>query len=634
LEKTNAAIVNLTLDIGSGNHERQRGQVLDWLSDHQYEAQYRRGCQLHCTDTCAWLLHHPELIKWSQSRSALLWLQGQAGSGKTIATSYLIRHLSRSTEDDKTLLAYFYYDASTAQSLTPETFFGAILKQICAQMVDLPADVVSAYRSAASHSGTPKQAQLEELTRLVRGIMESGNQIILVIDGLDESPDYGAVCDFLCSAIKSGKYPLRIFISSRPGIELRRVLGPFQHMTMPANAIDEDMSIYIRSRINKDSRLRRMRDDLKHYVESTLRADSHGMFRWVQCQLDEISRLRTDKALKQALRQLPPNLEESYSRILGKIGPEDAIFAQRTLLWLAHVSTPLTLHELAEAVVLEPGSRVIDPESRLNDPLDVVDICGSLVAFNPAFKTVRIAHHSVREYLTRHLDGSSIFSLPEKASQRAIAEACINYLLLSDFAAGPRNHADLRWMLTKFPLLRYAAQNWPFHVTRSGCESELQPLILELMTPRANPKFLFWLQVVLYNSMHGYKDPITELSRAQPLYYAASYGLAETVRSLITAGANLDDQAGRYGGTALHAACWRRKPQVLPILLEAGADTTIRDLNESTPADLALWTGDEKVINLMVTYNRIDQKIAQTLLSGQQRSDGKHSGARTTIRLA
>jgi hypothetical protein len=314
-------------------------------------------------------------------------------------------------------------------------------------------------------------------------------------------------------------------------------------------------------------------------------------FRWVQCQLDEISRLRTDAAVKKAIMQLPPSLEGSYSRILDSIGVEDAEYARRVLLWLAHAPTPLTLPELAEAIILEPEFDRLDSDFKLNDPSDVLDICRSLIAFSPLSNTVRIAHHSVREFLTERVSPFSEFYIPAPISHRTMAETCISYLLLEDFSAGPLYQADFVLALSKFPLLRYAAQNWPFHVQMSEAEKDLLPLILKLLTPTPNPSFFFWLQVVLYDSRHGYLTPGAELEDARPLYYAASYGLTETVRSLVKAGVKLDECAGRYRGTALHAAVWRKQPAILDILLDAGADPTIKDYNGASPADLSIYSG-------------------------------------------
>ncbi|KAJ9503181.1 hypothetical protein H2202_001335 [Exophiala xenobiotica] len=653
LEYISDTLSDLSLEVKSdhANHRRQR--ILDWLSEYPYEAQYRRGYQLHCFKTCKWLLEHSEFVKWSQRRSSLLWMHGQAGSGKTIATSYVMHHLRHHLAAERHLLAYFYYDASTTESLTPETFFGAVVKQFCAQLPHIPNDVADAYSQAANRVGTPKQASQAELQRFLLELLRETTAAIIVIDGLDETPDYGVVCDFLTSIVMSGQYPLRVFISSRPEVDLRRRLGQFQEIAVLEAATEDDISLYVQSRINHDHRLRHMSDKMKQRVEFSLRADCHGMFRWVQCQLDAISGLRTDAAIKQALNTLPSSLEGAYSRILRTIAPEDVIFAQRALLWLAYASTPLTLPELAAAVVLEPKGLLdaggsLDPDLALNDPADILEICGSLVSFNTLSGTARLAHHSVREFLTQRLDCTSEFYTPIGPSHRLIAESCLSYLLLDDFASGPRYPADFTHVLSSYPLLRYAATNWPFHVsmasqnsssrsnpsphdgnetrteTERQTERDLLPLILRLMTPhqgKPNAHFLFWLQIVLSDSRHGYIPPDSDLARATPLYYAASYGLVETVRALVRrpppsggraedadADLDLNASAGRYGGTAMHAAVWRQRPEILKILLDAGADPGVRDDNDMTPPELALWSKKTAMMALFPHGVRVEAK--------------------------
>lgn len=277
LENIADSVSDLSVDIKSNQALQERRQTLDWLSEHQYDAQYRRGCQLHCSDTCAWLLYEDEFQTWMQKRSSLLWMHGQAGSGKTVATSYIINFLSTQVEPQSTRLAYFYYDASTIESLTPETFFGTIVKQFCAEMSKIPEEIASAYQRATLRAGTPKQPDLKDLERFLNLILEDQRATIIVIDGLDESPDYDVVCDFLTSCVSSGQYPLRVFISSRPEVDLQRRLEPFQKMPVPDDAIDGDIGVYIKMRIESDARLRRMSGKMKDYVEQTLRRDSHAM---------------------------------------------------------------------------------------------------------------------------------------------------------------------------------------------------------------------------------------------------------------------------------------------------------------------------------------------------------------------
>ena len=77
------------------------------------------------------------------------------------------------------------------------------------------------------------------------------------------------------------------------------------------------------------------------------------------------------------------------------------------------------------------------------------------------------------------------------------------------------------------------------------------------------------------------------------------------------AGALLNESAGRHGGTALHAAVWRKRPGALEILLDAGADPTIKDFQGATPADLAILIGEK------AAYKKISEKNFEKLHSNK-----------------
>ena len=175
---------------------------------------------------------------------------------------------------------------------------------------------------------------------------------------------------------------------------------------------------------------------------------------------------------------------------------------------------------------------------------------------------------------------------------------CLTYLLMEDFQKSEPNNVDLDSVLQKYPFLRYAARFWPIHVAQSGAEKEMQPLIQRLMTPKPNRSFLFWIRIIVTVSRTGpYRN-----FRPHPLYYAASWGLRETVSSLLAQGASIDDRAGGYQGTALHAACFRGHPKVLKLLLEHGADVFIQDSQKINVFHLADWCGVPEVIELLIDH--------------------------------
>ena len=64
---------------------------------------------------------------------------------------------------------------------------------------------------------------------------------------------------------------------------------------------------------------------------------------------------------------------------------------------------PLTLAEVAEAIVVNREEQHFDPNDRLIEPVDILEICSSLVTLSEfgvsRDRELRFAHYSVKEYL-------------------------------------------------------------------------------------------------------------------------------------------------------------------------------------------------------------------------------------------
>jgi ankyrin repeat protein len=88
----------------------------------------------------------------------------------------------------------------------------------------------------------------------------------------------------------------------------------------------------------------------------------------------------------------------------------------------------------------------------------------------------------------------------------------------------------------------------------------------------------------------------------RPLYYGVSYGLEQTVKSLISDGADVDAKTGSFGGTALHAAYFRRHPDIMRILLDAKANPRVMDLSGMTAIDFGKRYKDVAVARVLNEY--------------------------------
>src|SRR5271168_34743 len=133
-------------------------------------------------------------------------------------------------------------------------------------------------------------------------------------------------------------------------------------------------------------------------------------FQWVICQLDMLRRCTSVSAIRKAMSALPKSLDETYDRILLGIDEIHQPEVMKVLHALTVSVSQLTLEEIVEilAVDLEATPPRFDPDSRLLDPRTILSMCSSLVTTARAEqwdefggKTLRLAHASVADYLTR-----------------------------------------------------------------------------------------------------------------------------------------------------------------------------------------------------------------------------------------
>ena len=164
-------------------------------------------------------------------------------------------------------------------------------------------------------------------------------------------------------------------------------------------------------------------------------------FLWVFFQLEDSCEVgQSDASIREALRNLPNGLAETYTRILNKIEsrpPRITELAQRMLKWVVCARRPLLVEELKEAIAFEPGDRSWDNEKipAESNEKRFIQICGNLMFLDEEEGTVRLAHHTVQQYMLSTPKSSTShqyhFQLAE--AQLYAGEICVTYLSFSDF---------------------------------------------------------------------------------------------------------------------------------------------------------------------------------------------------------
>jgi len=272
-------------------------------------------------------------------------------------------------------------------------------------------------------------------------------------------------------------------------------------------------------------------------------------------------------------------------------------------MWVAFAVMPLTLKAVHEAIAIDPHMDHLDEESTLRTPQDMLDLCGSLVIASEE-GYLGLAHLSVKEYLlsqrTRQNQSLSAYALNPESANRELAENCLAYLSFREFSSGPSPSAsDYTDRLIRLPLVKYAAVSWSYFVRATTMTPELRDRITRFFQTPPSPTFMSWVQVL--NAIHGSWDFYPHTTTT--LYYASTFGLAETVEDLLrnTSVMFLLDAAGsRFGGTALHGAALREHLDVMYLLLEAGADPNKADLNRISPLHTAAEYGNPDVIEMLL----------------------------------
>ncbi len=436
---------------------------------------------------------------------------------------------------------------------------------------------------------------------------ESLSKVYIFVDAVNESSQSTAICSILTRLFQSTEnvYIFLTGIEEAMPKEIQET-SRFTSLRLDSRDIKKDVGLFVEARLRENPTLRDLKDRLKEEIRTTLVGKAHGMFRWVQCQIDYLSLQRTPNAVRKALRELPETIDETYSAMLQRIPGPDKDLAREALFWLSFALKPLSLQELCEAVVLEDDGTDLDEDSRLQHPRVLLEICHGLITFNPELGRVALAHFSVKTYLVsdRMKAGPSAFyRLDPTLSNARLAEKCLTYLSLPAFASGYCDHKTLWRRLKDWPLLDYAAHIWGLHVRAIGQDitHSLQTRIREFFATSKLPgggNFGAWVQVLLRSA------PSETVEMTQPLYYAASFGLTSVVRTLIETDKdlNLESCGGRHGSSALHVAAYRGHYDVVELLLRAGADPRAEnDLGETA----LLWArtkGFGEICELLIRY--------------------------------
>jgi hypothetical protein len=313
--------------------------------------------------------------------------------------------------------------------------------------------------------------------------------------------------------------------------------------------------------------------------------------------------------LRGILEKLPKTLDETYERVLRDISENNIEHARRLLHCLAVAVRPLSVEELAEILAfdfddVEGGIPKFCADWRSKDQEGaVLSTCSSLISVVDSYvphysgerRVVQFSHFSVKEFLMSDRLASSAGNVSRYhillgPAHTILAQSCLGFLLYFD---APTNEE----IGERFPLARYAAENWVSHAQFEDVASQVKDGMRSLFDPDKR-HLVAW--VGIYDIDH-------HRTRTTPnsLYYAALCGFYDLVEHLVICHPQLINTSGGSHGFPILAALSRKHIRVAEFLARRSGKVDVRGVNGLDSAANVNFRGSlhmtEDIVNSGVT---------------------------------
>ncbi|KAL2837355.1 ankyrin repeat-containing domain protein [Aspergillus pseudoustus] len=615
-------------------NRQELAQMNQWLAPANAVVNHNAATKLRHQGTGTWFIDGEPFKKWVSTDHSFLWLHAIPGGGKTILASTIIDWIRQRKERAGVGLTYFYCDYKDKQKQSPTRIISTILSMIANKNEDIFRRIYGFFEEQLKENPAYTPEFDELLNNFADFVGDSLDELYIVVDALDETEDRECVA-YAFKKISETCKCARLLVTSRHEIDIARAFEGANSTSIAPGDIADDLELYIRSEVGakiKAKKLKLRDPGLQDSICERLIEGAHGMFQWVKCQIDQLCRLRNDRAIRTALDDLPKTLHDTYIRILRKLEAEcadEVESVQRLLRWLVRGTRNLTLDELAECVSIDPASNeeAFDFDSVFTDPEDVIELCGSLV-ITSSDGTVSLAHYTVKEFLVSdHIKGlMPTFFVGCSDVHAELASVCLTYLCYEDFSALPDDPVEtLLQTHAPYKFLRYAVQSWGAHAHLSEGDETVFNLTMRLLRSENDSRGNYILWRHMYRYLHKATGQRSKIPSISPLYFASLFGLPEAVSSLLEEDPESDNvEAMKAASSAGHDAVVKvfldqRTPiestlleqclyeasaagrdEVVTLLLGSGVDVNASGGKHGTALQVAALEGRQNVVSTLL----------------------------------
>ena len=435
-------------------------------------------------ETCSWILSDPDFDCWMKTPlfAQALWINGPAGTGKSILASFLIHHF----QSQGIRCNYFFFRSGDRSQRSANSFLRSLAFQIAQTNRTYKHSLEQLSDTGVRLEKADVKTLWQKLFISMSGQLQLSGPISVIVDGLDES-DSPRTLLALMSSIPAD-LPLHLVVVSRFTSALSSSLDRFPNSMPVARISAENTTCDIPLFVERQLLSMHGHDSLRQKVTGEVIDRASGSFLWVHLATQEILNCHTQGEIEQVLQDIPTGMQPLYERMeeamARTLKPADQRLARTLLSWVACSQYPLSLDELAEAI--EPEfPHVIDLK------FSIGQVCGNLMIVDRKSR-VLFVHQTAREFLTKMSTGP--FTVAPAKVHGDLFLRCMASLY------DPRLRSQLGYS-TLPTLASYAARSWPFHLQAQSAGSERT--LTALMTFLQGSFVLAWIQMLAtQNQLH------------------------------------------------------------------------------------------------------------------------------------
>ncbi|KAL8931057.1 MAG: hypothetical protein Q9208_000159 [Pyrenodesmia sp. 3 TL-2023] len=336
--------------------------IINWLDAIDYQDGYDKHVSSHLNGTCGWILKQPVYVKWQASETTdigakFLWIHGPAGFGKTVLCAWLVRHVK---ETLKIPIAHCFSSSHAERS----TDLDCIVRSWITQLAQSSIDILNLCQTARRKQSA-RRASKHYVWELLREIVTQVPSCILALDGLDEFPNVNDARSLFLESLKKAVAltEVKVLITSRNEIDIASEINVSASQSpkllmleckISKENVRADVHLYSQAAVAR--KFPRQSESFRQDISARLAENSGGMFLWVKLQQCQLRGSQNKKTVERIVEGMPQGLYQTYSRNWNSIQelPElDRKRATDILRWLTWGYRPLTVQELAEALVIE-----------------------------------------------------------------------------------------------------------------------------------------------------------------------------------------------------------------------------------------------------------------------------------------